>query len=163
MSSRVDTPGEEIQDRPSEDVVAIPGDHMSCPAHVGELDLREAREKFVSALLADEVAHLAPNQKHRYPATEDCVNGCVHAFGVGDFKWGKRRRAADELRIPVPVPAIAAAAQVGGQAIQISGPGPMRVVLGDRVAARFPCPRRCRQATGARPPCLRAACLPSRE
>src|SRR5271154_7148808 len=58
MSSRVDMPGQEIQDSPGEDVVAIPGDHVSCPAHVGELDLREARQKFVSAVLADEVTNL---------------------------------------------------------------------------------------------------------
>ena len=39
-------PGEEIQDSPREDVVAIPGDHVPCPAHIGELDLGKAGEKF---------------------------------------------------------------------------------------------------------------------
>jgi len=49
----VDMPSEEIQDSAGEDVVAITGDHVSGAADVGELHLREAREKFVSTLLAD--------------------------------------------------------------------------------------------------------------
>ena len=90
-SFAVGMPGEEIQDRPGENVVAIPGDHVSCAAHIGELDLREAREKIVSALLADEVAHLAPNEKHGHSVAQDRVDGCIHPIGVGDLEWGKRR------------------------------------------------------------------------
>ena len=70
-------PGEEVQHSPGEEVVAIAGDHVSCTAHVDELDLREAGEKLVGALLADEVTHLASDQKYRYTHAEDGLNGCV--------------------------------------------------------------------------------------
>src|ERR1700741_5084413 len=90
LSSRlVDAPSEEIQDSASENVVAIPGNHMSGTAHIGELDLRETREKCVSAFLADKVTHLPPNQKHGHTVPQDRVDRCVHAIGVGDLKGRK--------------------------------------------------------------------------
>src|SRR6516164_364548 len=102
--------GQEIQDGLREDVVAIAGDHVPRVAHIGELDLREAREEFVGALLADQVTHAAANQKHGHAVAQDRVDGRVHAIRVGDLERGKRRGAADELRIPMPVPTIASAA-----------------------------------------------------
>ena len=36
--------------------------------------------------------------------------------------------AVDELRVPVPVPAVAVATKIGGQSGQIGGPRPVRVV-----------------------------------
>lgn len=50
---RADVAGQKIQDGVGEDVVAIAGDHVSGPADVGELDLREASEELVRPLLAD--------------------------------------------------------------------------------------------------------------
>src|SRR5260370_13417066 len=76
-SSGVEVPREEVQHGAGENVVAIAGDHVSRAADIGELDLREAREKLVGALLADEIAHLAPNQQHGHAAAQDRVNGGV--------------------------------------------------------------------------------------
>jgi hypothetical protein len=106
----IDVAGEEIQDSAGENIVAIAGDHVSRAADIGELDLREACEKLVRALLTNEITHLSPNQKYGHAATQDRVDGGVHAIGVGDLKRRKRGGAADELRIPMPIPAIAAAA-----------------------------------------------------
>jgi len=102
--------GQEIQDRSREYVVAIAGDHVSGTADISELDLREAREEFVGAFLTDQVAHLTANQKHGHAATQDRLNGGVHAIGIGDLEWRECRSAADELGIPVPIPTIPAAA-----------------------------------------------------
>lgn len=52
---------------------------------------------------------------------------------LGDFDGGKGGGAADEPRIPVPIPPIAATAQVGGQALQVGRPGSMGVVGGDHI------------------------------
>ena len=137
MSASVNVPGQETQDGLGEDVVAIAGDHVSGTADIGELDLREAREEFVGAFLANQVAHLTANQKHGHAATQDRLNGGVHAIGIGDLKWRERRSAADELGIPMPIPTVPAAAQIRGQALQIGWPGPMRVVFGDGVGDFF--------------------------
>jgi hypothetical protein len=58
--------GQKVQHGVSEDVIAIAGDHVPCAANIDELNLREAGEKLVGALLADKVTHLAPHEKHRY-------------------------------------------------------------------------------------------------
>src|SRR5690348_15250348 len=114
MSSTVGMPAEEVQDSTREDVVAIASDHMPGAADVGEFDLRETGEELIRAFLTHQVAHLAADQQHRHAATQDRVNGRMHPVGVGDLEWGEWGGAADELRIPVPVPPITAAAQVGG-------------------------------------------------
>ena len=133
QASEPPVPVEEIQHRIGEDVVAIAGDHVSRTADIDELDLGEACQKFVGALLADQVAHLAPHQQHGYAAREDRLHRRVQSIDVGHLGGRQRRGVADELRIPMPVPAIAAAAQVCAQAVEIGWPGPMRVVLGDRI------------------------------
>src|ERR1700761_1233582 len=103
-SSGIDVPGKEVQYSAGENVVAVAGHHVSRAANVGEFDLREASEEFVGALLADEVAHLAADQQDGHPVAQDRLNGRVHPVGIGDLEWGMRRSAADELRIPMPVP-----------------------------------------------------------
>lgn len=57
----------------------------------------------------------------------------MQSVDVVDLQGLLRCGAGDELRIPVPIPAIAAAAQVGGEPVQIGRAGPVRVVGGDRV------------------------------
>lgn len=96
---------------------------MSGAAHIGELDLRKPREKLVGAFLADDVADLAAHEKHRHFVAQDRRNGCIHAVDVGDLYGRKRRDTTDELRIPVPIPAITAAAQVGHQPSGSEGRG----------------------------------------
>ena len=105
-------PGEKFHDRPGEDVVAITGDHMPGTADVDEVNLREPGEKLVRSLLGDQIAHLPPDKQHGYVVAENRFNRCVKAIDLGHFDGRTRRGAVDELRIPMPVPTIAAAAQV---------------------------------------------------
>ena len=123
----------EIQHRVGEQVVAVAGDHVPRAVDVDELDVREAGQKLVGALLADQVAHLTAHQQHGNSAGQDRFHRRVHPIDIGQLVGRKGCRLADELRIPVPVPAVAAAAQVGAQAVEIGRPWPMRVVFGDHV------------------------------
>ena len=106
---------------------------MPGTADIDEIDLREACDELVGPLLGDEVAHLAAHQKHRHVVRKDRLDRGVHAVDLGHFDGGKRGCAVDELRIPMPVPAAVAFAQVCPETIEVGGPGPMGVVLLDHV------------------------------
>ena len=126
-------PGEKFHDSPGEEVVAVTGDHMPGAADIDEVDLRKACNELVGSLLGDQIAHLAADKKHGHAVTQNCVNRRVEAIDFGHLDRRKRRGAIDELRIPMPVPPIIAAAQVCPEAVEVGRPGSVRVVLLDRV------------------------------
>src|SRR5690348_1483933 len=117
-------PSEEFHDGPGEDVVTIASDHMSGAPDVDEIDLREAFDEFGGPLLGDEIAHLPAHKKHRHVVGKDRFNRGVEAIYFGHFDGRTRRSAVDELRIPMPVPASVAVAEVCLEAVQIGWPGP---------------------------------------
>ena len=100
--------------------------HETCvtPAtlDIDELDLGKAGEELLGTVLTHEIAHLAAHQQHGHLVGEDRLDGFVHAIWIGHLDRRIRGGAVDELRIPVPVPPVTAATQVGAQAIQIGGP-----------------------------------------
>ena len=85
-------PGEEVQDRVCEDVVAVAGDHVTCAADIDELDLGEAGKELVGAFLADEVTHLAAHEQHGYLVREDRFHRRVHPIDIGHLEWAEAMR-----------------------------------------------------------------------
>src|SRR3954454_16763994 len=116
-------PGEKLHDCPSEEVIAIPGHHMSGAADIDEVNLREACNELVASLLSDEIAHLSTHQKHGHTATENRVDRRVKPIYFCHFDRRKRRGAVDELRIPMPEPAAIALAEVCPEAVEIGRSG----------------------------------------
>src|SRR5882757_2326260 len=133
MSPVLGMPGQKFDDCPGEEVVAVTGDHMSGAADVDEVDVREAGDELVGPLLGDEIAHLAPHQKHGHVVAENRFDRRMHAVDLRHLNGGKRRGAVDEFRVPMPEPAIAATAQVGPKSVQVGGSAPVWVVFLDRV------------------------------
>src|SRR6478609_6691650 len=73
-------------------------------------------------------------RKHGHAIPQNRFNRRVHPIHFGHFDGRQRRSAVDEFRIPVPVPAAIAVAQVGPESVEIRWPGAVRVVLLDRVS-----------------------------
>src|SRR6266576_1114236 len=125
---------EKFHDGPGEEVVAITGDHMSGAADVDETNLRKSGKKLVCSLFGDEIAHLASHKKHGHACAQNRFNRGVEAIDLGHFDGRTRRRAVNELRIPMPVPATVAMAQVGSKAVEIGWPASVGVVLLNHVS-----------------------------
>jgi hypothetical protein len=107
---------------------------MAGATDVDELNVREPCSECVGSLRGDEIAHLAAHKKHGHAIPQNRFNRRVHPIDFGHFDGRKRRSPVDEFRIPMPVPAAIAVAQVGPESVQIRWPGAVRVVLLDRVS-----------------------------